>query len=549
MKKILKTLAFVLVGVLALTIFASCEKAHVHSYKYESDNTKHRQVCEECDDKTEWEAHVWGDWTVTKEATEDAKGSRTHTCTVCGKSVAEDIKQLDPELAVNTAPMAVYAKVPADWENVNIYYWNSLSGDANTLEPGYKVGWPGVPMTLVSESDHLWGYEIPVGVENVIFNDGSAQTVDIKLAKAKNLYVLEATANAEGKFDSTYSSYTKKDTDPELAKPVLKEEGFVVTYVTVLEGWENVNVYWYGSAQGCDWPGVAMEAVDGATNVYTFAKLPDDASHVIFNNGNGTQTVDIPVVKGLNGFILQEEVSEGKHLAKTGEFNLGTKVIDEITLVDFYAQVPADWEEVNIYYWEGAAGLKPESWPGFAMEVVDAEKHIYKCAIDSRVATIIINAGADTETVDLPQTPNTLINFEGVNAVIVTAADNDQGADAALAKFADGVMTPAEVVIDKTITELYVVGSMNDWSKNDAYKLTIADNTASIELELVAEKEFKVYDGDWGHDWATFGYVDSLGEAFADKGGNILVVTGGTYVITVSNLDTTPVLTITAKPA
>ena len=547
MKKILKTLAFVLVGVFAVTALVACGGKHEHKYTYESDNTKHKGTCE-CGDVTDYEPHEWGEWTVTKEATENEKGSRKHTCTVCGKEVAEDIKQLDPELAVSTAPMAVYAQVPADWESVNIYYWNSLSGDENTLESGYAVGWPGVPMTLVNAEKHLWGFEIPKGVENVIFNDGSAQTVDIKLAKAKNLYVLSEEANGENKFEITYDSYTKKDTDPELAKPVLKEAGYVVTYVTVLEGWENVNVYWYGSAKTVEWPGAAMTAVDGATNVYSFDKVPDDASHVIFNNGDGTQTVDIPVVKGLNGFILQEDVEDGKHLAKTGDYNLGTKVIDEVTLVDFYAQVPADWEEVNIYFWEGAAGLKPAAWPGAAMTLVDAEKHIYKYAIDSRVATIIINAGADTD-VDLPQTPNTLINFEGVNAVIVTAADSKDGAEAALAKYADGAMTPAEVVIDKTITELYVVGSMNDWSKNDAYKLTIADNTATIELELAAEKEFKVFDGDWGHDWATFGYVDSLSEAFSDKGGNILVVTAGTYVITVSNLDTTPVLTITAKAA
>lgn len=546
MKKILKTLAFVLVGAFAVTALVACG-GHKHDYKYESDNTKHRQVCEGCDEKTEYEPHVWGDWTVTKEATENEKGSRKHSCTVCGKEVAEDIKQLDPELAVNTAAMAVYAQVPADWETVNIYYWNGLEGDANTLDPGYKVGWPGVPMTLVDESKHLWGYEIPIGVENVIFNDGSVQTVDIKLAKAKNLYVLGAEANGEGKFEITYDSYTKKDTDPELAKPVLKEAGFVITYVTVLEDWENVNVYWYGSAQGCEWPGVAMEAVDGATNVYTFAKLPDDASHVIFNNGT-VQTVDIPVVKGLNGFILQEEVEEGKHLAKNGDYNLGTKVIDEVTLVDFYAQVPADWEEVYIHFWEGAAGLKPE-WPGAKMISVDAEKHIWKYTLDSRVSTIIIDAGADTETVDLPQTPNTLINVEGVNAVIVTAADNDSGAAAALANYKDGAMT--EVVVEKTTPVYYVVGKVaalsTEWSFAADGKLVInGDETeAALTLALVAGDSFKVSVEGWS---AQFGYSAELGAAFEDDGGNIKVVTAGTYEIKVTSLNETPALTITLKP-
>ncbi|MDE7384889.1 MAG: starch-binding protein [Anaeroplasmataceae bacterium] len=547
MKKILKTLAFVLVGVFAVTALVACGSKHEHKYTYESDNTKHKAICE-CGEENPYEPHTWGEWTVTKEATENEKGSRKHTCTVCGKEVSEDIKQLDPELAVNTAALAVYAQVPADWETVNIYYWNSLSGDANTLDPGYAVGWPGVPMTLVDEAKHLWGYELPIGVENVIFNDGSTQTVDIKLAKAKNLYVLGAEANGEGKFEITYDSYTKKDTDPELAKPVLKEAGFVVTYVTVLEDWENVNVYWYGSAKGCEWPGVAMEAVEGATNVYTFAKVPDDATHVIFNNGT-VQTVDIPVVKGLNGFILQEEVNEGKHLAKTGEFNLGTKVIDEVTLVDFYAQVPADWEEVYIHLWEGAAGLKPAGWPGAKMTLVDAEKHIWKYTIDAKVATIIINAGADTETVDLPQTPNTLINVEGVNAVIVTAADSKDGAAAALAKYADGEIT--EVVVEKTTPVYYVVGDVKalstTWNFADDGKLVInGDETESaLTLALVAGDSFKVAVEGWS---AEFGYFAELGAAFENDNGNIKVVTAGNYEFKVTDLNGTPALSITLKP-
>ncbi len=559
MKKTLKSIALAAACVLGVAGLVACEEKHEHAWSYESDPTKHRQVCD-CEEKTEWEPHVWGEWVVTKEATEAEKGSRKHTCTVCGEEVSEDLKQLSPELAVNTAPMAVYAQVPADWETVNIYYWNGQEGDKNTLDPGYAVGWPGVPMTLVDENTHLWGYEIPVGVENVIFYNGSVQTVDIALAKVKNLYVLSAEANAEGKFDSTYSTYTPKDTDPELAKPVFKEEGYVISYVTVLEGWENANVYWYGSAKNCDdFPGVAMTAVEGATNVYTFDKVPDDATHVIFSSGD-TQTIDIPVVKGLNGYIIQEEVDEkSHHLAKNGDYNLATKAIDEVTLVDFYAQVPAEWEEVYIHFWEGAAGLKPAGWPGVEMTVVDADKHIYKYTIDSRVTTIIIDAGEDVKneagetTTDKPQTPNTLINVEGVNGVIVTAADNENGAQAVLAKYENETMT--EVTVEKTTPVFYVVGSVaalgedSTWQFVDAGKLEInADETeATITLSLAAGDAFKVSVQGWAVQFKSSSI--ELGTAFAADGENIKVVTPGTYVFTVSDLQGTPTLTITAKPA
>ena len=38
--------------------------------------------------------HSFGDWTVTQEATCEAKGSRKHTCSKCDKEVSEDIEAL-----------------------------------------------------------------------------------------------------------------------------------------------------------------------------------------------------------------------------------------------------------------------------------------------------------------------------------------------------------------------------------------------------------------------------------------------------------------------
>lgn len=101
MKKIVKRFMFAFVGLSAVVALASC--GHSHKYSWESDNTKHRQVCEECDEKTEYEAHVWGDWVVKKEPTLDEKGSREHTCTECGKTVAEDTDEKKPALGALTA--------------------------------------------------------------------------------------------------------------------------------------------------------------------------------------------------------------------------------------------------------------------------------------------------------------------------------------------------------------------------------------------------------------------------------------------------------------
>ncbi len=56
-------------------------------------------------------------------------------------------------------------------------------------------------------------------------------------------------------------------------------------------GWDKVNIYWWGSSTTVAWPGVAMTSVSGK-KVYSY-ELPKDATGVVFNNGNGQQTVDI----------------------------------------------------------------------------------------------------------------------------------------------------------------------------------------------------------------------------------------------------------------
>ncbi len=66
------------------------EAVHTHSYEVKFDANGHWQECA-CGDKTEAEAHTYGEWTVTKPATETEKGERKHTCTVCGYAETEEI--------------------------------------------------------------------------------------------------------------------------------------------------------------------------------------------------------------------------------------------------------------------------------------------------------------------------------------------------------------------------------------------------------------------------------------------------------------------------
>ena len=71
-----------------------------HTHKFATDWTKdetnhwHAATCEHTEEVSGKAAHTFGDWTVTKEATEEAEGSRARSCTVCRYTATEAIEKL-----------------------------------------------------------------------------------------------------------------------------------------------------------------------------------------------------------------------------------------------------------------------------------------------------------------------------------------------------------------------------------------------------------------------------------------------------------------------
>ena len=64
---------------------------HSYAEEWASDAENHWHVCSRCNAVGEQAAHTFGEWTVTKEATETETGTKEHTCTVCGYKVTEEI--------------------------------------------------------------------------------------------------------------------------------------------------------------------------------------------------------------------------------------------------------------------------------------------------------------------------------------------------------------------------------------------------------------------------------------------------------------------------
>lgn len=96
-----------------------------HDYALKHDATHHWDECA-CKDVQNKELHKYGDWTVTKEATEQEAGKKEHTCTVCGYTEKAEIEKL-PATTEPTKPGTKPGKDnPATGDNSHMALWFAL---------------------------------------------------------------------------------------------------------------------------------------------------------------------------------------------------------------------------------------------------------------------------------------------------------------------------------------------------------------------------------------------------------------------------------------
>lgn len=94
---------------------------------WHSDETNHWNICE-CGEVIDKEAHKFGDWTITKEATKTEPGSRTKSCTVCGYKVTESIPAMG-----TTEPTDPPKPTDLDKENPDTGTTSPQTGDNSNI--------------------------------------------------------------------------------------------------------------------------------------------------------------------------------------------------------------------------------------------------------------------------------------------------------------------------------------------------------------------------------------------------------------------------------
>ncbi|MEW7291525.1 starch-binding protein [Aquimarina sp. 2304DJ70-9] len=203
-------------------------------------------------------------------------------------------------------PFTVNFKKPNGWgNNINAYFFDA---SANATLPGTS-GWPGQQTTNISGTP--W-YSYTVSPQagtsanniRVIFNDGNGNQTG-NLSRSTTGWYTNGTWTNACPSDCSGSS-TPNQVTLNFQRP---------------NGWgNNTNIYLYNKASNqtlsgtSGWPGQSMSNLSGTSWSESTFTLPNGVSTndvgVVFNNGNGQQTVDL--TRGTDGWFRVTGTSNGK---------------------------------------------------------------------------------------------------------------------------------------------------------------------------------------------------------------------------------------------
>lgn len=197
--------------------------------------------------------------------------------------------------STSTTRTLYYNNNVTNWSNLYIYAWSGT----NTEHTG---SWPGKVMKAVSGENGIFSYELPAGVEKVIFHNGKGtQTADLSVPAVSTGKDMYNSATASWKTFTASNATTS---------------GSITLYAdNSVKGWNKVYVYaWTGDTQYCGaWPGVQIYLAPGESSIYSY-ELTTQAANVIFNNGSGAQTSNLivpDITSGYNMYDLNQKCWTG----------------------------------------------------------------------------------------------------------------------------------------------------------------------------------------------------------------------------------------------
>ena len=228
MKKIISILLTVCLCASCAAILTACDEDHEHVFKTEwaKDATHHWHECEgdNClafSDKAE---HTWNEGEITTDATADAEGEKTFTCTVCGATKGESVEFVGiteeiwqeslAEQKFDNVTVHYSFKTPEMTQNHivkiandEVYREATMIGDGfDYTDSVFYTGEEGILqrdmflsvfLALLADRDH-YVYDSETG----LYLSPNEVTTTLPMDE-DNIYAKEVMTNGKAKFDST----------------------------------------------------------------------------------------------------------------------------------------------------------------------------------------------------------------------------------------------------------------------------------------------------------------------------------------------------------
>ena len=198
MKKLNLSLLILLLSI-SMIGFTGCkdpEPPHEHEFSdsWSKDATYHwhAATCEHTTEVSGKAEHTFGNWTTTKEATEEAEGSKERSCSVCGYTATEAIEKL-----------AHTHKFATDWTKDETHHWYAATCGHDVTDSKAEHSFVNEVCTICEYSRITEGFVlIPAGT----FQMGSVE------GYSSNKPVHEVTITKDfymGKYEVTQAEYEK----------------------------------------------------------------------------------------------------------------------------------------------------------------------------------------------------------------------------------------------------------------------------------------------------------------------------------------------------
>ena len=246
------------------TLMMACKaEVHTHTFaeEWSSDKTNHwhAATCEHTTEVSGKAAHSFCEWTVTKEATEEAEGSRERSCTVCGYKATEAIEKL-----AHTHTFA------SEWTSDETNHWHATTC-GHTTEVSGKAEHSFGDWTVTKEATEeaegsrertctVCGYKATEAIEKLAHTHTFAEEWTSDETNHWHAATCEHTTEVSGKAEHSFGDYVSnndatteadgtktrecsvcgyKDTVTDEGSMIIVPEGFVLVSGTTITGTES----------------------------------------------------------------------------------------------------------------------------------------------------------------------------------------------------------------------------------------------------------------------------------------------------------------------